>query len=315
MNIFFEQLHVGVVLLFWVAWASGCGKQDESSSANGGEVIPVNRVELPAPTGSGDSTASILSTFSFDPKDMVAVKLPKGLYEISGLAIAPDGGLYGHNDEHGIVYRINPETGDVAKRFALGKIAVKDDFEGIAIVGERFFLVNSSGDLFEFREGKDREHVEFTRIKTWLSGKYDVEGLCYDPVDNALLLVCKEYPGESYNKKDEKTIYAFSLASMELRQTPRLVIPAKHIRKELDLKNFKPSGIDRHPVTGSFLLISSNDPAIVEVSPNGHILALQKLPDSILKQPEGIAFNNNGDLFISSEGGRLASVKRVESRR
>lgn len=315
MNIFFEQIHVGLVLLFSFAWASGCSKQSESSRANGGEVIPVNRIEASIPKSSGDSAVPILSTFSFTSEDIVALKLPQELYEISGLAIAVDGGLYGHNDERGIVYRVDPENGDVTKRFALGKIAVKDDFEGIAIVGERFFLVNSSGDLFEFREGEDREHVEFTRIETWLSGKYDVEGLCYDPAENALLLVCKEYPGEPYNKKDEKTIYAFSLASMELQQTPRFVIQAKHIRKELGLKNFKPSGIDVHPVTGSFLLISSNNPAIIEVSPNGHILSLQKLPDSILKQPEGIAFNSNGDLFLSSEGGRLVNVKRVDSSR
>ena len=87
--------------------------------------------------------------------------LPGRLEEISGLAFAPDGRLFAHDDERSWIHEIDPATGEVGKRFMLGKKTVQDDFEGIAIVGERFFLITSAGLLYESREGGDREEMEY----------------------------------------------------------------------------------------------------------------------------------------------------------
>lgn len=265
----------------------------------------------PAETSSmsdlADSPAALLP--QYDLQAGPALPLPHELEEISGLAVAPDGRLFGHNDEEGTVFRIDAGSGAIVERFSLGAIGAQDDFEGIEIVGERFFLLSSDGELYEFREGKDGGRVDFTTIKTGLSGKYDVEGICADPATNDLLLVCKEYPGKGYAEDDEKAVYAFALATGALNPEPRFVLPAKKIRKALGLKKFKPSGIARHPESGSFFIISSSDPAIVEISSDGTLLAARKLPAS-LAQPEGIAFDADGRLYIGSEGGRLFVPER-----
>lgn len=252
-----------------------------------------------------DPLATLL-LYDFDNPGVV--NLPDQLSEISGLAVDPDGNLYGHNDEQGIVYRIDPETGEILERFALGSIGVEEDFEGIEIVGERFFLVNSSGDLYEFRKGADRSHVEFTTIETGLSGKFDVEGLCYDPSANSLLLACKEYPGKNFKAGEHRTVYAFSLERMKLDPEPRFVIPAREIADVLHRRNFKPSGIAHHAASNTFLVLSSNDPAIAQLASDGSVLAARELP-GLHKQPEGIVFDGKGRLLIANEGGKLVAIQ------
>src|SRR5690606_17400976 len=83
-------------------------------------------------------------------------ELPGRLDEISGLASTPGGRLFGHDDERALVNEIDPATGEVGKRFSAGDPPLTGDFEGIAVVGERFFLVTSVGILHELREADDR---------------------------------------------------------------------------------------------------------------------------------------------------------------
>lgn len=270
-------------------------KQDGDAMVGNHETTGIKNSA--APSGVGRITLDSNRTDLYD--------LPAELFEISGLATSTDGRLFGHNDEYGVVYQIDPGSGDIVKRFTVGKFGVEEDFEGIAIVRERFFLVNSSGELFEFTEGEDRGHVDFTLIKTGLKSRNDVEGLCYDPSGNALLLVCKEHPGKGFAKDDQKTIYAFSLDRMELDPDPVFVLDARRIREELDLKEFKPSAIERNPAGGSFVILSSREPSVIEIADDGALLAASALDHPALTQPEGIAFAGDGRVIISSEGGQL----------
>ena len=150
-----------------------------------------------------------IKSLSFNPENRQSVKLPNILQELSGLAMTKDGRLFGHNDEKADVYQINPDNGKIVKSFSLGKKTLKKDFEGIAIVDDLFYLVTSDGDLYKFKEGEDKSEVSYKKYETRLSSKNDVEGLCYDPDTETLLLACKGYPGKSYDGK--RAVYSFSL--------------------------------------------------------------------------------------------------------
>ena len=289
-------------LSFLMVATAACG---DTGSGEGKQETSEMKISQESTEAMDDTAETEVGRLVLDRDNLELHTLPGELYEISGLAMSPDGRLFGHNDEYGVVYQIDPDSGGVVKRFTVGKAGLEDDFEGIAIVGERFYLVNSSGDLFEFREGADREHVEFTRTKTGLKRKNDVEGLCYDPAMNALLLVCKEHPGKGFDRDDQKTIYAFSLERMELEPEPRFVLDARSIREQLDLKDFKPSGIERDPVTGSLLVVSSREPSLVRIDKDGNLLAIGTIDHPDLTQPEGIAFARDGRFIISSEGAKL----------
>ena len=244
---------------------------------------------------------SALKKYNIDKKESDEIELPSALNEISGLAVDANGRLFAHNDEKAVIFEIDPTTGLVKKKFFVGKWwAVEDDFEGIAIAGENFYLATSSGNIFEFMEGDDDKMVDFILYKTGLSSKNNVEGLCYDGELNALLVACKEDPGKGY--KDERAVYRFSLKEKKLIEKPLFTISLKELKKHFDLKNFFPSGIDIHPVSKTFFVISSKgENAVIEISRSGEIIAAEKLPGKIHRQPEGISFLNDNTLVISNE--------------
>ncbi len=142
-----------------------------------------------------NDTPSVLIAYFNGTANHSNVKLLKKLDEISGLAISGDGRLFCHDDESGAIYQLDKESGNIIKTFYIGKKnGRREDFEGLAIVGETFYLITSDGYLFEFPEGADDAHVDYKKYKTGLSEDFDIEGLCYDPETRALLLACKDSP-------------------------------------------------------------------------------------------------------------------------
>ncbi len=242
---------------------------------------------------------SELSKYDLSKDGSRQVALPSNLNEISGLAVTRDGRVFAHGDERGIIYQIDPDDGEVLKRFFLGRWLAEEDFEGIAIAGEKFFIITSDGKIFEFREGKNEEAVDYKIYNSGASSKFDIEGLCYDPSTNALLIACKEYPGKNYSSF--RTVYSYSLKDYKINTTPRFKIPIKKVKDKLGTKGFHPSGIERNPVSGSFFIIGSKDgEVIIELSKEGDILDMQRL-DKQHHQPEGIAFLPDLSLLIADE--------------
>jgi uncharacterized protein YjiK len=257
---------------------------------------------------------SILGFYFNSTDSSRSVTLPKELKEISGLAMTHDGRLFAHNDENSVIYQIDYRNGTILKNFVVGKKkSKKEDFEGLAIVENTFYMVTSEGILFEFKEGEDGKNVKHKTHKTWLSSKYDVEGLCYDSETHALLLACKGYAGKGYS--DERAVYVFSLNTKKLEKEPRLLLPKKVFKEDssfihtlgdfflLPVRKFAPSGIERHPKTGTFIIISAKGRSLIEISREGKILGRVVLPSERHKQPEGIAFTPDHHLLISDEGG------------
>ena len=246
---------------------------------------------------------SLLSNYNFNPSEesfnALVIKLNKDLKEISGLAITDQGRLFCHNDEKGEIFQLDYLSGKILKSFSLKK-KVKEDFEGIAIVKNLFYMVTSEGNIYEFKEGKNGSKVEYKVYETDLKSKYDVEGLCYDPETNSLLLACKEFAGKGI--KNKRAVYSFSLKKKKLLDKPRFLISIAKMEEASDYDTFNPSGIERHPLSGTFFIITGKGRSVVEISPKGKLLAENDLNDKIHRQPEGIAFLPDNSLLISDEG-------------
>lgn len=221
--------------------------------------------------------------------------LPGRLDEVSGLAFTPDGRLFAHDDERGRVHEILPATGEVGKRFDLGPGELNDDFEGIAISGERFFLISSTGRLYEFREGADRENVEFRVTDPGLGGRCEVEGLDYDAALDALLVACKVTIPESADVVVHVVPMAPGVARPPIVRAPKAGLAAFGLPPEFD-----PSGIAVTP-SGTWLLVSGRHEALIEIDPSGVVIAGVALRKGRHPQPEGIALGADGVLYISDE--------------
>lgn len=237
------------------------------------------------------------------PKDnLTSVELNKKLDEISGLALSPEGKLFAHGDEEGKIFQLDKTSGRIIKEFEIGKKDVEEDFEDLAIVGNRFYLVSSKGDIYEFKEGMNDDEVPFTKYETELKSKYDVEGLCYEPQTETLLLACKEFAGKEF--EDKKTIYSFDLKTKKVNKEPRFVISLKQLEKEWDIDQFKPSGLIRHPFSGTFIILGGEGRVIIEISAEGEILNKMELDEDFHNQPEGITILNDGTMIMADEGGK-----------
>jgi len=65
---------------------------------------------------------------------------------------------------------------------------------------------------------------------------------------------------------------------------------------------FGPSGIAVHPVTGEIYIVSAVGNVLIVLNRKNEIMHLQKLRKKVHQQPEGITFDQKGNLYISNEG-------------
>ena len=218
------------------------------------------------------------------PEPEKTFELSTELNEISGLCFVSASTLASLQDENGILYFINTNSGSITKQISFGK---DGDYEGITLVKDTYFILRSDGDIYSFHPKNGLEKYKFKN-----SEGFNFEGLCYDKSKHRLLVACKEHPLKKHKKNI--LIYSFDLKKMKYDQD----FAFKLKRKDLP-ENFKPSGITIHE--NQIYLLSFTAQKLAVLSSEGKILKLFHLPDSTFAQPEGITFDSNGHLYISNE--------------
>lgn len=237
------------------------------------------------------------SLFSETPETQI--RLPHRLQEISGLALSPDGRLFGHDDETAIISEIDPVRGVVVKSFALGDPADTGDFEGLAITSSGdFWLTTSRGRLMRFREGADGAHVAFDRFDSGLRGVCEVEGLAYLAPEDSLILACKENYQDAM--RGSVALFSWNVAGGNDAVLWRS-LPAAEVAAAAGVRAFHPSGVEIDPQTGRILVLSARDGALVEFGPEGQLIAARRL-GHLHVQAEGVTVGPDGAMIISDEG-------------
>ncbi|MBL7774397.1 MAG: SdiA-regulated domain-containing protein [Saprospiraceae bacterium] len=226
------------------------------------------------------------------------------LHEISGLGPTSTPGLLcAISDEKGEVLFIDAHGGGAVKHRVLFR--EKGDFEGVEMVGDCLYAIKSDGDLYRVKRWKGGRKPKSKKYETGLSKTEDVEGLGYDAAHNCLLVACKGDPDSAYIRP----IYAFDLRTKQLNPKPVFVIDPEAVNQrvpydEQDKKHyFSSSGVAVHPISGDIYVISTALKRVVVLDhATGAILYAARLDKNMFPQPEGIAFDAAGNLFISSEG-------------
>ena len=245
-----------------------------------------------------------ISLESYDLKVETAThwKLPGRLEEISGLAMTVDNHLMAHNDEKAVIHEIDYRKGVIIKAFQLAdmKAPVNDDFEGIATVNNKVYLVTSSGRIYEGSRGAEGESVLYNSYATGVGRDCEIEGLAYDASQRVLLLMCKDARREDL--KEQLVLYRWSLDKKQLIEDAHIVIPVIEFARHIEGKEFQPSGIERHPVSGNYFVVAARQRAIAEITPSGQVVATKRFPAQWHRQPEGITFAADATLIIADEG-------------
>lgn len=245
-------------------------------------------------------------TFPYDLNNpyFIINLVSEDLKEISGLSPTDSAGIYlAIADEVGEIFFIDGNGGAILRKVFFRD---KGDFEGVEMVGKCLYAVKSNGDIFEvgcWDSGGDMNIVEY---KSPLKKTDDVEGLCYDAQRYALLLACKQNPDSAGLRR----IFAFDLKTKKLSAEPVYTIDPQEVNRLVPLDNddknrqfISPSGIAIHPKTGDVYVISTSQKRLVVLDyKTGAIRYAMRLDKKMLPQPEGIAFDPDGNLNLSSEG-------------
>ena len=255
--------------------------------------------------------------------------LPSELKEISGLSFDNSfEKLYAVQDENGLVFIIDKQSGNVEETIEFHK---DGDYEGIEVIGDKVYVVKSTGTVYEIKNlGQEDQKME--KYNLFLSRENDVEGFCYDPSKNVLLMACKGVPasGESFEViRYKKVVYGFDVNTHEIDSVPiynvqldgiqKCIHTSSGIKNTEELKacfsydekdmNFNPSGIAIHPHTQHVYMLSSAGKTMIVLNYEGEIIYVERLNKKVHKQPEGIAFDKDGTLYISNEGGKEKPAK------
>ncbi len=280
-------------------------EEDSSSdfSRNPSDTVPDTPTNRPlADTMAAVQRKISLESYTLNEETATHWKLSEHLEEISGLAMTRDNRLLAHNDERGIIFEIDYQNGSIAKAFQLTdmKNPVASDFEGIATIDNQIYLVTSSGRLYECREGTTGESVLFNVYTTGIGRDCEIEGLAYDESKRALLLMCKD--ARSADMEGKLAVYHWSIDEKQLRKDAHTVIPVVEFSRHIKGKNFQPSGIERHPISGNYFIVAARQGAIAEITPGGQVVAVREFPAQWHRQAEGITFAADGTLIVSDEG-------------
>jgi len=233
--------------------------------------------------------------------------MSESLREISGIVTLRGNGdtLYAIEDEEGKLFYFHPGDGKPAYR----KFGKRGDYEDVTILDNREFVVlRSDGSLFVFPlslvgDGNMDNVEKYENILP--AGEY--EGLFGD--DNGqLIALCKNCPDD--DQRDEVSGYVLERSPANSSAKPGPLTIAGHFKVDVSqLKQtsrkakFHPSCIARHPLTREWYIISSVNKILLVLDDHWKMKASYPLEPALFRQPEGLAFDKRGNMFISNEGG------------
>jgi hypothetical protein len=291
------KLTVSIVAVF-IFFA--CRNNNQSGKKN--PVIVIDSKKRPA--ASAENSDSTKHNYDLKNPDR-RWKLPEQLVEVSGNTWIDSNHLILIEDTHPVLYFIKIDNNEATLEKAI-PFAEQDkekfDIEDVTNVNNTVYALWSHGVLFKINDWMAKPKVD--EIKTFLKKNNNVEGLCYDPVTQKLLLACKDRSGIENEVKSTRAVYQFDMTQNKLDEQPFLLIHKKDFEKVADEKlEFNPSAIAVHPVTHDIYLLSTRDNKCMAVySHDGALKDFQFIDKELMPQPEGICFSPEGKLYISSEG-------------
>ncbi|HTN37416.1 MAG TPA: SdiA-regulated domain-containing protein [Arachidicoccus sp.] len=289
----------------------------------------------------GQQKPAVSSPAGYDFNNPVVYKMPAELREISGLAFyqGDPSMIFAEQDEQGNLYQLRPQE-TTAKAINFGADGDYEDLAlagGQAILlrsDGTLYSFPFQPSRIEATAGKAED------VKEWkdLLPKGEYEGLYADASADNLFVLCKDCAVDRH--QSQVTIYKLNtvkdsasagtdhaggwalsgtfqinteeiaslLSSDDGVETPE--VSDKQNKKNKKGKagkkakalNFKPSALSWNNRDQRWFVLSSVNKLLVLADANWQVQEVYPLDPALFPQPEGIAFDSTGDLYISNEG-------------
>jgi hypothetical protein len=245
-------------------------------------------------------TKVIKSPPHYSFKEAQETKIDIKLKEISGLVWDKDKEVFlAHYDESMNLFELDKGTYKILPPSPY-KLGAKGDYEDIAIYNGDIYILRSDGVITRIMKDSAGAHgVEAGKLG--ISGKNDFETMYADTARKALIIVCK-----NCDMDNKKTVSAFAFYpdSIGFVNDPVYRIDAAAVDSMAPHKTSKlqPSAARIHPILKKLFIISSAANMLVIADLNGKPEGVYQLGKKLFPQPEGLAFKNDGTMYISNEG-------------
>lgn len=240
----------------------------------------------------------------YNPQEVY--ELPDVLREVSGIALSSDfNDVFCVQDELGVIFKYHLESQSLSNLYRFSDIG---DFEDLTLVNDTLYILRSDGNLFIY----DLKSEQLISEKMLPVKSLNIEGLSY--FNDYLYIACKDV-ALSQNE-NERIIYRAPLHNLDeveiYLETNRgqLLNHLKNTYPEFVISGFlfNPSAVAVHPITKDVYVLSATD-RYLAVYREKELLHLIPLSAEVYYKPEGLSFNSNGDLYISSEGDKRGFVQ------
>jgi hypothetical protein len=231
--------------------------------------------------------------------------MPDNLLEVSGITFKNQeaDSIYAIQDEEGRLFSLKWAIKDATS----SRFAPRGDYEDLAIMGNKAFVLKSSGDIYGFNLNMGLEDVS-EQAKLWedLLPKAEYESMYADEKEQSIYVLTK-----SAGKKKGTACFMlkYDPATNEFAGAEEIKVDLDGLEvKGKKLKSgFKASAFARNPVTKAWYILSSANKLLVVTNPDCSIKSVYDLDASTFNQPEGIAFDKDQNLYISNEGDEITN--------
>jgi len=245
------------------------------------------------------AAAAVYSPPGYDLGTPVKYVLGETLRKISGITF-----LRGNPDT---MYAIEDETGRLYF-FRLGgglhswHFGGHGDYKDIAVLGDKEFAVlRSDGSLFVFPVGRASRKSVRAYQHILPAGEY--EGLFGDK-DGQLIAMCRNCGIDDQSKEVSAYVLRYDAShSLGIRDHFKIIVPREKPTGFHNHIKFHPSCLARHPLTGDWYVVSAENKAMIVFDDHWKVRDLYALDATLFKQPDGLAFDRDGNMYVSNGGG------------